>query len=411
MKRILICTLILFALLIKMPAQDMLEKSLRGYTPPDELVTLASTLPFNKAIELISAVSEKKTGRKVISIPSIDKPIGIEILNIPYDKALLMIVQYHDLVFEKKEDVTIIKKKIDSKIELKPETYAEIDAREIKISALFFEFDLSSLKQRGINWQLAFSKKGFKFSTGTTTTGASGGGDNQSNVSSDFNMQASGDFGAGGFFGEALSLFRFFESENLGEIIASPTITVRDRTLGKIQVGSDFSIKQRDFAGNIVDNFYSTGSIIEVTPYIYVQDSIQYVLLDLTVERSSGFPSELSTEIRKTKAKTQVLMLNGEETIIGGLFLNEEKKVRTGIPFLKDLPWWVLGIRYLTGSDQIDIIKKELVILIKVEMLPTLRERFAFPDNRNILETEVKGYKEKIKYYQFNPPPSQIKDK
>lgn len=409
MRRILICTFVFLAMLVKLPAQDMTEKMLRGYTPPDELVTLSSTLPYNKAIELINAVSEKKTGKKVISIPAIDKPIGIEIINVQYEKALLMIVQYLDLVMEKKDDATVIKSKVASKIELKPETFAELDAREVKISAVFFEFDLTTLKQRGINWQLAFSKKGFDFSTGVTTTGATGA--NESSVSSDFNVQTSGEFGAGGFFGEALSLFRFFETENLGEIIASPTVTVRDRTPGNIQVGSDFSIKQRDFAGNIIDNFYSTGSIIEVTPYIYSQDSIQYVLLDLTVERSSGFPSELSTEIRKTRAKTQVLMLNGEETIIGGLFLNEEKKVRTGIPYLKDLPWWVLGIRYLTGSDQVDVIKKELVIVIKIEMLPTLRERFAFPDGKHVLESEVKGYKDKLKYYQFNPSPSQKKDK
>jgi general secretion pathway protein D len=45
-------------------------------------------------------------------------------------------------------------------------------------------------------------------------------------------------------------------------------------------------------------------------------------------------------------------LLNGEETILGGLFVNEEAITRNGIPFLKDLPWWVLGIRYLTGSDQ-----------------------------------------------------------
>ncbi len=409
MRRILICTLVLLVMLVKLPAQNMTDKMLRGYTPPDELVSMSATLPFSKAVELLSSISEKKTGKKIVTLSPIDKTIGVEIINIQYEKALLMIVQYNDLVFEQKQDVTVIKKKMESKIDLKPETYAEVDAREIKISAVFFEFDLSTLKQRGINWQLAFAKKGFDFSTGVTTTSAVST-DNTTSSTSDFSMQTGGDFGAGGFYGQALSLFRFFESENLGEIIASPTITVRDRTLGKIQVGSDFSIKQRDFAGNITDNFYSTGSIVEVTPYIYTEDSVQYVLLNLTVERSSGFPSELSTEIRKTRAQTQVLMLNGEETVIGGLYLNEEKKVRTGIPFLKDLPWWVLGIRYLTGSDQIDIIKKELVILIKSDMLPTLKERLASPGRKNLIESEVNDHREKLKYYQFEQSPSQKKD-
>ena len=58
-------------------------------------------------------------------------------------------------------------------------------------------------------------------------------------------------------------------------------------------------------------------------------------------------------------------MLNGEETILGGLYTNEKTNERVGIPFLKDLPWWVFGIRYLTGSDKTVTVKKELVILNK----------------------------------------------
>ena len=59
-------------------------------------------------------------------------------------------------------------------------------------------------------------------------------------------------------------MFRFFEREGLGEIISSPNIVVRDKKQGRIQVGSDFSIQTRDFAGNTIEKFYPTGTIIEV---------------------------------------------------------------------------------------------------------------------------------------------------
>ncbi len=95
-------------------------------------------------------------------------------------------------------------------------------------------------------------------------------------------------------------------------------------------------------------------------------------------------------------------MLNGEETVIGGLFLNEETKVRTGIPFLKDLPWWVFGIRYLTGSDDIRVNKKELVILIKTELVPTLKERVSKPQLTSPIKDEIQNYRQTIKYHQFN---------
>jgi type IV pilus assembly protein PilQ len=48
---------------------------------------------------------------------------------------------------------------------------------------------------------------------------------------------------------------------------------------------------------------------------------------------------------------------------------------RQGIPFLKDLPWYVFGLRYLFGYDKDEVAKKELVILLKAELVPTLQER------------------------------------
>lgn len=392
-----------------MMAQAGLERTLKGYTAPDELVSLSANIPFPKAIALIDKISEKKTGRKVLSLVKREDPIGVEIVNVPYEKALLMIVQYAGLVYEQREDATVIKSKIESKVELKPETYSDIDGREVKISAIFFDMDVNIARERGINWQFILSNKSGSIGTGITSTsttsniGASSSSSSTSaSTTSDFAVSGSTDFGAGSFFGQALSLFRYFETQKIGELISCPSITVRDKVPGKIQVGSDFSLKQKDFAGNVTDNFFSTGSIIKVTPYVYQEDGLDYVLLDLDVERSSGYPSELSTEIKKTSAKTQVLMLNGEETVIGGLYQNEESTTRSGIPVLKDLPWWVFGIRYLTGSDVISVVKKELVIVIKVELLPKLKERLAFPSTQNPISKELKTNRDKVKIYQLD---------
>jgi type IV pilus assembly protein PilQ len=95
-------------------------------------------------------------------------------------------------------------------------------------------------------------------------------------------------------------------------------------------------------------------------------------------------------------------MLNGEETAIGGLFVNDEAITRVGIPFLKDLPWWVFGIRYLTGYDQTIETKKELVILLKMELIPTLQERLENPQWENVLNRSLDDGKNRMKYYQFN---------
>jgi hypothetical protein len=387
-----------------MMAQAGLEKTLKGYTAPDELVSLSANIPFSRAIALIDKISEKKTGRKILSLVNREDPIGVEIVNVPYEKALFMIVQYAGLVWEQREDATVIKSKIETKVEIKPETYSDIEGREVKISAIFFDMDVNIARERGINWQFLLSNKSGSIGTGVTSTSTTSniGTTSSSSTTSDYAITGSTDFGLGDFFGQVSALFRYFETQKVGNLIACPSITVRDRVPGKIQVGSDFSLKQKDFAGNVTDNFFSTGSIIKVTPYVYEQDGLEYVLLDLDVERSSGYPAELSTEIKKTSAKTQVLMLNGEETVIGGLYQNEESTTRSGIPVLKDLPWWVFGIRYLTGSDVISIVKKELVIVIKVELLPKLKERFAFPSTQNPVSKELKTNRDKVKIYQLD---------
>lgn len=404
-----------------LPQQQWMENQLKTYRNPDELVTMAATLSFNQAIELLSKVSESVTGRRIVSTFESTDPINIEIISMPYDKVLLMITQMKGLVYETKEDVIIVKSKIAiPQEERKFENYAEVNSREINISAVFFEMNISEARQKGLDWKFLLSGKGLDIGgkigvdreallkQQSQQQSGSGGSQNDFLTNPQFELNTKSTFDVGGFFGEATTLFKFFEEENVGEIIASPNITVRDRIKAKLQVGSDISIKQRDFSGNVIENFYSTGSIIEVTPFVYTQDGIDYILLEINAERSSFVPDPQTTIINKTLANTQVLMLDGEETIIGGLFVNEETKIRSGIPFLKDLPWWVLGLRYVFGSDEIRINKKELVILIKASLVAPLKERLAWPKtSKTPVKDEVLKQRDKIKMYQFNQSPKE----
>jgi Flp pilus assembly secretin CpaC len=399
MKSVIYTLLLLFLFIANIFPQKYWERRFKDYNNPDELVTLSQSLPFNEAIALLSKVSESTTGKKIVSTYESQNPIGIEIESMPYDKALFLIVQFNGLTMEEKEDVIIIKKQgVEEK---KPDdVYASVDSREVKISAVFFEIDVAKEKQMGIDWKVLLSGKNWSVTPelNTQTQNASG---NQTSVPAMGTITGNGSFSNGSFSGNANAVFRFFEDNNIGEIISSPNITVRDNKLGRIQVGSDFSVRTRDFAGNTVEKFFPTGTIIEVTPHVYNEKGIDYVLLNISVERSSFLLSDQTTEIRKTSAATQVLMLNGEETILGGLFVNEDTKIRNGIPFLKDLPWWVFGIRYLTGSDDITTTKKELVILLKTELVPTLKERLANPV-ANPLTNELQKQRGAIKYYQLD---------
>jgi Flp pilus assembly secretin CpaC len=395
-------SILVLCLLIVLPAsaQNQWEKRFKTYQNPDELITMSENLPFNQAIDLLSKVSESVTGKRIVSSVERTDPIGVEIVNMLYDKALLVIVQYAGLEYDTKEDLIVIRKHQVGDVKKTAETYAAVTSREVKISAVFFDVDVENSRKIGMDWEFLLSNA--KHDLSGVLRGEAKGTGEASTLPPDFNLGATSDVRIGDFSGEASAIFKFFETNGLGEIIASPNITVRDRNKGKIQIGSDFSVVTTDFAGNTIQKFFPTGTIIEVTPYVYNEDGIDYILLDISVERSTFSINGSTTEVKKTNATTQVLMLDGEETVIGGLFSNEETVTRNGIPFLKDLPWWVLGIRFITGSDETVVRKKELVILLKTDLVPTLKERFENPDNDHLIKKEREKRNGEILYHKFD---------
>ncbi|MEJ5304611.1 MAG: hypothetical protein WHV63_01595 [Ignavibacteria bacterium] len=403
----LIFFILVFALSCYAQSQREFQRMLSS--SPEELVSLSGSLPFNQAMQMLSKLSKQYLNKIIVLSEDITDPIGIDIIQMNWYRALLLILKYHNLEFTETEEYIKILPRKGEKPPL-PDAMKGVDltTREVNISAVFFELDVAKSREMGINWKwLLTNNKDFD------VAGQLGQTDNTifnlnapptTDQTKTFNLGLYGERQFGDFLGRATALFNFFEQNQLGEVIASPQITVRDRVRGEIQVGADFSTREKDFAGNTVERFYSTGTIIRVTPYIFEEDGKNYILIDLEAERSNAIPGQLSTEIKKTKAKTDVLLVDGEETVIGGLYITEEKIERSGIPILKDLPWWVLGIRYLTGFDKKTYTKKELIIVLKAKLVPTLKERFTSRrKSENLIEKTREQYQKDIKIYQINP--------
>lgn len=172
-----------------------------------------------------------------------------------------------------------------------------------------------------------------------------------------------------------------------------------------MQVGVNFFVTNKDFAGNTVQQMQNAGIIITATPTVYTQDSVDFIGMDLSLENSSlAGSAQTGQTINTEQAKTKVLLLNGEQTTVGGLYSSTVTSHREGIPVLKDLPWWVFGIRYLTGSDQDNVQNKELIILLKATLLPTLKDRFeeraqAGPMQIKTFQQQLQELEQRIKQY------------
>jgi general secretion pathway protein D len=354
------------------------RKAFREYTSPQELVSIAPTTSMDKALTAISEVSQKFVGKVIIDPERRNMPINIDIQGTYWREALEQICRANDIWYTEYENyiqltgatgpdgrtMTTGPAGVAQAVDIQREV-ASFRSREIKVSAVIFLVDLTRAEEVGVNWSFMKSTDNYDF--GASFNGA----DPVTNkmFKAELTPKVS--------FANMTFLLNLFSDYKLGEILAQPQLTVRSGEEGRIQVGEDFSIRERDFAGNLIDKFYSAGTIVKVTPQVITEQGVNFVHMVVSVEKSAVTPGQVSTIINKAVANTNLLLLDGEETIIGGLYSTEPKTTRQGVPFLKDLPWYVLGLRYLFGYESTQDVKKEVVILLKADLVPTLQERIA----------------------------------
>jgi type IV pilus assembly protein PilQ len=165
------------------------------------------------------------------------------------------------------------------------------------------------------------------------------------------------------------SLIAFLEALQtvaLSDIQAKPTLRTLDHRLATIQVGEMTPIRVIDAgaagggaeAPRATVQLRNTGVILEVTPHI----TGNQVLLDLRAERSNvaAAPSDIGVLFQTQNAETQVLVNDGETTVIGGLTIVEKTKSRAGIPLLMDLP--VIGKLFRSETEREN--KRDLLIMV-----------------------------------------------
>ncbi len=364
----------LFVMAGSVLAQDRLPE--REFTNPQELVVFDQSLPFSEALAIFDDLSAEFRGKILIDRSDFDGPIGVDIPRMHWFDALQQIAAHNDLVVVEADRYIELRdvperpevertREVDPDRRLRPgreERIITFETREVEIKATFFEASRDIVRDLGIDWSTLSSDGRISVNAAERVA------DEVLSASLDLN-----DIGGSGI--DITALFNAIESSNKGQIISSPTVKVMQGQAGRIQVGQDFSIRQRDFAGNIIDRFFSTGTILEVVPEIYYHEGTPFIFMTIRAERSTAAPGALTTVINKQEAETEVLMLSGESVIMAGLYETEERLIRQGVPILKDLPGWFFGLRYLFGFESKQYFEQELVVLLEVNLVPTLQER------------------------------------
>jgi type IV pilus assembly protein PilQ len=279
---------------------------------------------------------------------------------------------------------TLIIKDIQKGIDAARDLVSRLDTSipQVLIEARIVEATSSFARDLGIQWGLDYQTGG-NVSTdtfgATTTSGQTppsettnaplyttrhGAGNYAVNLPA---TGSAGTLGALGFiFGKVganplLLDLRLTAGEQQGRLktISRPRVTTLDNKEAKIEQGESIPFSTTSAAGTAT-TFIDANLSLTVTPHITPDGS---VLMQIKASRNSiGTFRSASGEpsINRKEASTEVLVKDGETTVIGGIVVSDSSHTDRGIPLLKNIP--VFG--WLFKSKSISDTQTELLIFI-----------------------------------------------
>ena len=175
------------------------------------------------------------------------------------------------------------------------------------------------------------------------------------------------------------SFVQALQSVQLADVQAEPTITTVDNRQAEILVGDRVPIRVIDVSAQAggtgtgpavpraTVSFQQTGINLRVTPHVTQN---RQILMEVHAERSNVVPGpvDIGFTFQTQQADNQILVNDGETAVIGGLTVTEVKVVKSGIPFLVDLP--ILGKLFGFTSQQET--RRDLLILITPHIIDDL---------------------------------------
>jgi type IV pilus assembly protein PilQ len=237
--------------------------------------------------------------------------------------------------------------------------------RQVMIEARIVEANTSFSRDLGINWKFGYNNQ------------------NQTSMNRDVNVD-SVDTGLGGAFmlsptaatngfASALKISALkdaldidlrlaaLETSGEGRIISTPRVTTLNGEKATISQGTKIPFSSVSDSGTDI-TFENAELKLDVTPEINPDGSI---ILEIDASNSSvGSIVPTATgnavSIDEKKAQTKVLVRDGQTTVIGGIFVEQENEGESGVPILKDVP--VFGKLFKSTTKSRD--RRELLIFI-----------------------------------------------
>ncbi|MBM7114134.1 type IV pilus secretin PilQ [Archangium primigenium] len=155
------------------------------------------------------------------------------------------------------------------------------------------------------------------------------------------------------------------ETDGVVKTISAPKVTTLDNNTARISQGVSLPFSQVSASGANT-TFIEARLSLEVTPHITQDGSI---LMSINAQNNQPDPSNTGANgqpaIQRKEANTQVLVKDGDTTVIGGIYVRRGSSQSASVPFLSKIP--VLGLLFKNHRETDN--RQELLIFITPRIL------------------------------------------
>jgi type IV pilus assembly protein PilQ len=172
----------------------------------------------------------------------------------------------------------------------------------------------------------------------------------------------------------ALLDMRLSAGEQLGltKVLAAPKITTLHNREARITQGESIPFQTTSLQGTQT-TFVDANLELQVTPQITSRDPKEQgklILLRLRATRNAVGPAsnpQAGPSILRREAQTQILVRDGETTVLGGIFVETTTTNVDAVPYLSRIP--VLGWLFKRKTE--NVTKQELLIFLTPNIVTT----------------------------------------
>jgi len=244
-----------------------------------------------------------------------------------------------------------------------PEKQVMIEARIVEASSTF-------TRNLGVNWGVHYRDGSASF-LGINSLDTGFGGLTSAPPRTGTGTSAGGSMGIS--FGTLSSNIQLdmrlnaAASAGMVKIVSTPKVATLNNKTAKITQGQQIPYTSST-SDKVETKFIEAALSLEVTPHINANGTI-----GMKIDAKNDSPGQTTSgstapAINKKQATTEMLLRDGETTVIGGIYVDSDNTSDDGVPYLMDIP--LLGKLFKTNNKTKT--KTELLIFITPRILGTI---------------------------------------